>query len=176
MIFTQVGAGPAKPPPCAPPPRAGARELVDVRVDKEAASQIFELGLRHCAEHCANDGECAYFATDPRQNVAVGAYPSCYLFSELHADDVSFAAPGAPDRVQTWWYEDVREDLCDACVCDAAWRGDRCQTLALEPTWADAGLRMVRLDRRSRRIANCVSVRVLLVRMRQMRRGRRAII
>ena len=60
-----VGAGPAKPPPCAPPPRAGARELVDVRVDKASAMKVFELGLRHCAEHCANDGECAYFATDP---------------------------------------------------------------------------------------------------------------
>ena len=60
-----------------------------------------------------------------RRNVAVGAYPSCYLFSELHADDVSFAAPGAPDGVQTWWYEDVREDLCDACACDAATRRRR---------------------------------------------------
>ena len=60
-----VGAGPAPSPPCAPPTRAGARELVDVRVDKASASRVFELGLRHCAEHCANDGECAYFATDP---------------------------------------------------------------------------------------------------------------
>ena len=61
-----------------------------------------------------------------RRNVAVGAYPSCYLFSELHEGDVSFAAPGAPDRVQTWWYEDVREDLCDACACDAATRRADC--------------------------------------------------
>ena len=38
-------------------------------------------------------------------------YPSCYLFAELHADDVTFAAPGAPDGVRTWWYEDVREAL-----------------------------------------------------------------
>ena len=29
------------------------------------------------------------------------------------------------------------------CECDAAWTGDRCQTLALEPTSADAGLRLV---------------------------------
>ena len=29
------------------------------------------------------------------------------------------------------------------CVCDAAWRGDRCSTLALLPTRADAGLRAV---------------------------------
>ena len=97
-----------------------------MRVDKDKASRVFELGLRHCAEHCANDGDCAYFATDPRRNVAVGAYPSCYLFSEMHEGDVSFAAPGAPDRVQTWWYEDVREDLCDACVCDAATRRADC--------------------------------------------------
>ena len=39
---------------------------------------------------------------------------------------MSFAAPGAPDRVQTWWYEDVREDLCDACACDAATRRADC--------------------------------------------------
>ena len=68
-----VGAGPAPSPPCAPPPRAGARELVDVRVDKDKASRVFELGLRHCATHCANDGACAYFATDPRRNPPVGA-------------------------------------------------------------------------------------------------------
>jgi len=121
-----VGAGPAKPPPCAPPPRAGARELVDVRVNKASAMKVFELGLRHCAEHCANDGACAYFSTDPRRNPPVGAYPSCYLFAELHADDVTFAAPGAPDGVRTWWYEDAREALCDACACDAATRRADC--------------------------------------------------
>ena len=53
--------------------------FLDVRVDKAAAFRTFELGLRHCAAHCANDGACAYFATDPRRNPAVGAYPSCYL-------------------------------------------------------------------------------------------------
>ena len=30
-----------------------------------------------------------------------------------------------------------------ACACDAAWRGDRCQTLALEPAGATDGLRLV---------------------------------
>ena len=142
-----VGAGPAKPPPCAPPPRAGARELVDVRVAKAAAFRTFELGLRHCAAHCADDGACAYFATDPRRNPAVGAYPSCYLFAELHADDVSFAAPGAPDGVRTWWYEDVSEALCDACACDAATRRADCTRadLATAPR-ASAGFEPLSID------------------------------
>ena len=33
-----------------------------------------------------------------------------------------FAAPGAPDGVRTWWYEDAREALCDECACDAMHR------------------------------------------------------
>ena len=34
------------------------------------------------------------------------------------------------------------ECVRSACKCDQAWKGDRCQTLALRPTSRDAGLRM----------------------------------
>lgn len=121
-----VGTGSVDAPPCAPPPRDGARELVDVRVDRASARvlRVFEFGLRQCAVRCAADGACAYFATDPRRNVAVGAYPSCYLFAELRAVDVRFVA-SPDDGCRTFWKENgtaVREALCDACACHAATR------------------------------------------------------
>ena len=81
----------------------------------------------------------------------LGTYPQCVAV----VDAVTWAPvalPGATTGRLSWPPRQCKSHadcsfngacVKSACVCDAAWRGDRCQTLALKPAQASAGLRLV---------------------------------